>query len=67
MSGLSFPASRDFPDPGVEPASPAFAGGFFTTASPGKPHLPYSGSTSIFQHEVGLIQSSFSKYNTFSS
>ena len=28
---------RDRPGPGVEPISPALAGGFFTTAPPGKP------------------------------
>ena len=28
---------RDFPDPGIKPASPALAGGFFTTELPGKP------------------------------
>ena len=27
----------DLPDPGIKPASPAFAGGFFTTEPPGKP------------------------------
>ena len=26
----------DLPDPGIEPASPALAGGFFTTKPPGK-------------------------------
>ena len=30
-SGLPFPPSRDLPDPGIKPASPALAGGFFTT------------------------------------
>ena len=33
----------DLPDPGVEPtslASPALAGGFFTTEPPGKPYMP---------------------------
>ena len=30
-SGLPFPLPGDFPDPGIEPASPALAGGFFTT------------------------------------
>ena len=38
-SGLPFPPSGDLPDPGTEPLSPmspARAGGFFTTASPGK-------------------------------
>ena len=29
--------SRDCPDRGIEPRSPVLAGGFFTTASPGKP------------------------------
>ena len=35
--GLPFPSRGDFPDPGVEPVSPAMAGGFFTTEPPGKP------------------------------
>ena len=30
----------DLPDPGIEPMSPALAGGFFTTEPPGKPNLP---------------------------
>ena len=36
-SGLPFPTPGDLPDPGVEPASAALAGRFFTTAPPGKP------------------------------
>ena len=39
-SGLPFPTPGDLPDPGIQPASlvsPALAGGFFTTAPPGKP------------------------------
>ena len=39
-SGLPSPPPGDLPDPGIEPmplTSPAFAGGFFTTASHGKP------------------------------
>ena len=39
-SGLPFSTLEDFPDPGIEPeslVSSALAGGFFTTASPGKP------------------------------
>ena len=32
-SGLPFPSPGDLPDPGVEPVSPALAGGFFTTES----------------------------------
>ena len=30
-SGLPFPTPGDLPDPGIEPTSPASAGGFFTT------------------------------------
>ena len=40
-SGVPFPSLRDLPDPGVEPASPAFpalADGFFTTEPLKKPH-----------------------------
>ena len=29
-SGFSFPSPGDLPDPGMEPGSPAFIGGFFT-------------------------------------
>ena len=36
-SGLPFPSPGDLPDPGIEPASPALTGGFFTTEPPGKP------------------------------
>ena len=35
--GLSFPPPGDLPAPGIEPKSPALAGGFFTTETPGKP------------------------------
>ena len=37
-SGLPFPTPGDLPDPGIAPVSfvsPALAGGFFTTKSPG--------------------------------
>ena len=43
-SGLVFPPSGDLPIPGIEPrspASPALAGGFFTTEPPGKPIVTY--------------------------
>ena len=39
-SRLTFPPPRDLPNPGIKPGSlvpPALAGGFFTTAPPGKP------------------------------
>ena len=35
--GLPFSSLGDLPNPGIEPASPALAGGFFTTEPPGKP------------------------------
>ena len=37
LSELSFPSPGDVSDPGIEPASPALAGRFFTTEPPGKP------------------------------
>ena len=36
-SGLPFPSPGDLPSPGIEPAFPALADGFFTTEPPGKP------------------------------
>ena len=38
-SGLPFPSPGDLPDPGIETASSALVGRFFTTESPGKPNL----------------------------
>ena len=35
--GFPFPSPEDLPNPGIEPGSPALAGGFFTTEPPGKP------------------------------
>ena len=34
-SGLPFPSPEDIPGPGIEPVSPALAGGFFTAEPPG--------------------------------
>ena len=39
-SGLPFPSPGDLPDPGIQPGSPASAGGFFTTEPPGKNDVP---------------------------
>ena len=36
-SGLPFSLPGDLPDPGIEPAPPALAGGFCTTKPHGKP------------------------------
>ena len=35
--GLPFPSPGDLSNPEIEPASPAFTRGFFTTEPPGKP------------------------------
>ena len=36
-SGFAFPSPGNLPDPGIEPMSPALAGGFFTAELPGNP------------------------------
>ena len=46
-SGLPFPSPGDLPYPRIKSASPALAGGFFTTAPPGKlpvwiPYYPFT-------------------------
>ena len=50
-SELPFPTTpRDLPDPGIAPtslASPALAGGFFTSAPPGKPCIYFPGLLSV--------------------
>ena len=40
-SGLPFPSPGDLSDPGIEPVSPALAGGFFTAEPPGKTLMNY--------------------------
>ena len=48
-SGLPFPSPGDLPDLGIKPvflASPALAGGFFTTVPPGKPYK-WGGASQI--------------------
>ena len=36
-SGLPFPSPQNLPDPGIKPASPALASGFYATEPPGRP------------------------------
>ena len=48
------PSSRGFPDPGIEPESPALAGGFFTTELPGKP-LFFAESNIYSPQRVGSM------------
>ena len=40
--GLPFPPPGNLPDPGIKPASPALAGGFFTPEALGKSNLSLS-------------------------
>ena len=51
-SGLPFPTSGDLPNPGIESVSlvSALAGGFFTTAPPGKP-MVYVNNGILFSHK----------------
>ena len=50
-SGLPFPPPGGaLPDPGIEPASPALTGGFFTTEPPGKQAL---GNRDLFYFSEG--------------
>ena len=47
-SGVPFSPPRDFPDPGIEPVTPATAGRCFTTEPPGKPFLENDTNHLIF-------------------
>ena len=49
-SGLPFPSPGGLPDPRTEPASPALAGGFFTSEPPGKP-IYFSYSSTIHNNQ----------------
>ena len=61
-SGLPFPSPGHLPHPGIKPASPALAGGFFTTEPPGKSILKsllklgvvYSDYLSSSKWQVGM-------------
>ena len=44
-SGLPFRSPGDLPDPEIELASPALAGGFFTTEPSGKPSQDLEGAS----------------------
>ena len=48
----------DLPGPGLEPVSPALAGGFLTTEPPGKPHADIlkGRPLSYFPHENVKVQ-----------
>ena len=57
-SGFPLPSPGDLPDPGTEPVSlvsPAVAGGFLTTALPGKPHniVTVANKTALCPSKLG--------------
>ena len=54
-SGLPFPTPWDLSDPEIEPASPALAGRFFTSAPPGKPTIR-DGAGGKMQPEVVTLK-----------
>ena len=54
-SGLPFFFPGHLPDPGIEPTSPALAGGFFTTEPPQKP-LNREISVSIKKLHVYILE-----------
>ena len=47
---MPFPSPGDFPDPRIEPVSPALAGGFFTT-EPLRKTKRFLGKFSIYAQE----------------
>ena len=56
-SGLPFPPPGDLPDPGIKPvflASPALAGGFFTTSAPWEAMI-IGTYTTIYFYKVNNI------------
>ena len=50
-TGLPFPSPGDLPNPGIEPASPTLASGFFTAEPPGKPRLLENKAKKRWEHE----------------
>ena len=54
-SGLLFPSPGDLPDPGIEPATPVLAGGFFTTEPPGKVFFFFSNYRTLLIKYIIII------------
>ena len=65
-SGLAFSPPGDLPNAGIEPespASPALAGGFFTTEPPGKPAIDLAFGN--FTLLLFVITSKYSEFRRF--
>ena len=56
-SGLPFPSLRELPNPGIKPASPALAGGFFTNEPPRKPSTSVLLFVKMMYKPLSLITS----------
>jgi len=56
-TGLPFPSPGDLPDPGIKPASPSLAEGFFTTEPQGSPIICYA-LTYIWKDLLSVFSSS---------
>ena len=54
-SGLPFPTPGYLPDPGIEPTSPALAGGFFTTGATREAQALHAQCYFIRKHERDTI------------
>ena len=52
-SGLPFPFLGDLPNPGIQPVSPALAGGFFVAEPPGKPSNGGTEVQKIYDIKIG--------------
>ena len=63
-SGKPFPSPGDLSHPGIKPASPALAGGFFTTKPPGKPMILPSkfNKKTYFESEIVTLNANQRHY-----
>ena len=57
---ISFPSPGDLPNPGMEPASPALAGGFFTTSTTREAHI-YIWWATVYGVAKSITESLYSK------
>ena len=55
-NGLPFPSSGDLPDPGIESASPALVGEFFTVEPPGTLPRHHHQIIMICTSQINIIQ-----------
>ena len=51
---MPFLSPGHLPDPGIEPASLALAGGYFTTEPPGKPNKVYTETVKTWVSVMSL-------------